>query len=212
MLKIIVCFLMPNLTLPFPAEIISTNRGFQSNLNMNRPRTIMTGSNRPRVNNYNNYNGYYNPYYNGCPHCYHQNPYYGYNQNLNELERYAFNRNYRRESNLQRLERLESLAFGAVQNGDIASRYRNVENAILSRPQNNYKRSVIGNIANYFAGQATGITPSIGDYASLGGFSTYPNPNYNNQRYEQYSNGIFGSGWGIQNQSFGNGTRVQILD
>lgn len=209
MLKIIVCFLMLNLILPVSAEIVSTNRGFQSNLNMNKSRTIMTGSNRPRINNY---NGYYNPYYDGNMQYYRQNPYYEYNRNLNELERYAFNRNYRRESNLQRLERLESLAFGAIQNGDIASRYRNVENAILSRPQNNYKRSVIGNIANYFAGQATGITPSIGDYASLSGFSTYSNPNYNNQRYEQYSNGIFGSGWGLENQSFGNGTRVQILD
>lgn len=213
MLKFFICLVIVLNVIPVNAAIIGTSRynnnGFQSNLNMNKPKTIITG--------HRNYNQPYYNYREDCPHCYHHNPYYGYNRipagSLNALEKYALNRNYRRENDLQRLERLESLAFGSIQSGDINSRYRNVENAILSRPQQNYRRSVIGNIANYFAGQATGYTPSItGDFANLGGFSNFPDPNYNNQRFEQYNNGIFGSGWGIQNQSFGNGTRVQILD
>ena len=55
--------------------------------------------------------------------------------NLNLLEEYAFNKTYKKEANLKRLERLEEAAFGAVQSGDYDTRYRNVQTAILSRPK-----------------------------------------------------------------------------
>ena len=71
------------------------------------------------------------------------------------------NRNFTRESDLERLQRLEMQAFGAVQQGDINTRYDNVRNAILSRPKNNYRTSLIRNIGNFFGGQLTGFTPSF---------------------------------------------------
>lgn len=166
--------------------------------------------NRPYRNYYKQKKyGYYPP---PCKHCEHYTPYNNISsENLNALERYALKKNYARETNLSRLERLESLAFGAVQEGDLTTRYHNVENAILSRPpQNNYKRSVIGNIADFFGGQMTGFTPSINSGFGTDIFSNYPT--YSNSRAEQYSNGIFGGGWGIQNQNFGNGSGIRILD
>ena len=71
---------------------------------------------------------YYNPYHRGYypP----PNP-YQYANGLNALEKYALNRNYGRENAMQRLERLENLAFGATQVGDLDTRYRQVENAII---------------------------------------------------------------------------------
>lgn len=152
--------------------------------------------------------------------------------NMDALERYAFKKNYARENNFRRLERLENLAFGATQEGDYATRFKNVEAAILSRPQATQKRSILGNIANYFAGTPTGFTPSITDtiitpsyvtpgsipYLSptmnsmmpMGGFST--SPSYDNQRFEQYSNGIWGNGYRSFGNNFGNGSSVTILD
>lgn len=157
-----------------------------------------------------------NPYVN--------NPYYrhsGYYQaevlprDLNALERYSMNKVYYRESPIKRLERLENLAFGAIQEGDIYSRYKNVESAILSRPQNQYKRNLWSNVANYFAGQATGITPSVFQQRSNFDdvfFNNYPSNGYGNQRFNQYSNGIFGGGYSMLNNSIGNGSSIRILD
>ncbi len=168
--------------------------------------------NRP-YRNYNSYrphrHGYYRP---PCRHCDYYSPYNEIQPgNLNALERYALKKNYTRESDLSRLERLESLAFGAVQEGDLTTRYQNVENAILSRPpQNGYKRSVIGSIADFLGGQMTGFTPSLNSGFGNDVFSNYPT--YSNTRAEQYSNGIFGGGWGVQNQNFGNGSSIRILD
>lgn len=163
-----------------------------------------------RKNYYQSYNDYKLDRLYRQPHCHHCD--YHYNNispsDLNALERYALRRSYSRENELSRLERLESMAFGSIQTGDIATRYRNVENAILSRPQNNYKRSIVSNIADFFGGQVTGFTPSITNFDN---FNTYPQ-GYGNTRVDQYSNGIFGGGWGIQNQGFGNGSRVRILD
>ena len=53
-------------------------------------------------------------------------------RDLTALEKYSMRRSYRNEHPIQRLERLENLAFGAVQEGNPAVRYKNVENAILS--------------------------------------------------------------------------------
>lgn len=136
---------------------------------------------------------------------------------LTALEKYSMNRSYGREHPLRRLERLESLAFGSVQTGDIALRYKNVENAILSRPAPNPKRTVLGTLANYFAGQATGLTPSL--FTGFGNGYSYDNFGYNpyingsgTRRIEQYSNGMFGNGYRVMNNSLGNGSSVRILD
>ena len=73
------------------------------------------------------------------------------------------------------------------------------------------------NIANYFAGQATGYTPNITQYNNLGGFTSNPYaftpvPGYNNNNFEQYSNGIFGGGWGMSGSNYGTGSSIRILD
>lgn len=177
---------------------------FKSELKMNQPKNIVGAHINPQRRYYNRSH---------CPGCLNYNiP----NSNLGALERYALKKNYNRESDITRLERLENLAFGATQIGDPATRYQNVENAILSRPQPNYKRSFLGNIANYFSGQATGFTPSItnfnDNFTQFGGMSLMPAPGYNNRNFEQYSNGIFGGGWGLSEQNYGSGSSVRILD
>ena len=160
-----------------------------------------------------------NPYIN--------NPYYrhdNYYQNevlprdLSALEKYSMNRTYYRENPIKRLERLEDLAFGSVQSGDIESRYKNVETAILARPKYNTKRTPLGTLTNFFNGQPTGITPSI--YDSFGTnfmpaydrfIHTMPN-DYGNTRVNQYTNGIFGNGYNIYRSNTGNGGSIRILD
>ena len=138
--------------------------------------------------------------------------------NLNALEKHAFNKTFGRNRQLERLERLENVAFGAIQDGDLITRYQNVEQAILSRPQYKTKQSVLSNIANYLGGQTTGFTPSLIPYSSIdgyGSFSTNPSmysPKYSTTKFEQYSNGIFGGGWGMSNGNFGSGSSIKILD
>ena len=139
-------------------------------------RTIVTR--RPVYNNRFNNRHYHRPpnrYYNNRRPYYRPNNFYNnaYNQrrffhprrssfsDLSALEQYTLNRNFTRESDLERLQRLEMQAFGAVQQGDINTRYDNVRNAILSRPKNNYRTSLIRNIGNFFGGQLTGFTPSF---------------------------------------------------
>lgn len=213
MIKNIVCLLILLNISPVFADFVTHagNRpnydNFQSRLKINQPRSKIIGYNSPRRQNH---------LHTHCPECHNINPYLSENE-LSILEKYALDKTYRRDSALQRLERLENLSFGAIQEGDLNTRYRNVENAILSRPKYAQKRSVLGNIANYFAGQATGFTPDLMQYNNLGGFSSNPyafspQSGYNNHSFEQYSNGIFGGGWGVSGSNFGNGTRIRMLD
>ena len=148
----------------------------------------------------------------------HNRSYYPY-RDLSALERYALKKNYLRENNLARLERLEDLAFGATQTGDFNTRYKNVEAAILSQPQNSYKKSILGNLANYFAGQATGFTPNIDsfspNYTNFGGYSFNPytvTPGLSNHNIEHYS-GMFGTkGFRQMGSDYGSGSTIRILD
>lgn len=134
---------------------------------------------------------------------------------LSALEKYTLNRAYPRENPIKRLERLENLAFGSIQQGDLQNRYNNVEKALLARPNYNTKRTALGNILNYFAGQATGVTPSLSTNSNyyIPNNYGYDNfiPSYGNQRFNQYSNGIFGHGYSIMNSSLGNGSSVTVL-
>ena len=100
---------------------------------------------------------------------------------------------------------MEQLAFGAIQSGDYDTRYKNVETAILSRPKNNYrKKSLLSSIGDYFSGQLTGFTPSlIGDDLT---------PGFTRNASEQFSNGIFGSGYNNFSHNYGTNSGVRILD
>ena len=216
MCKYIVLFIVLSLSMNFA-------NAFESKLKMNKPSTIIaTHEGRYRQSHYPNHHQHY-PHYN-CPECHYNGDYLSHG-NLNALEKYALNKTYRKESDLARLERLENLAFGATQLGDLDSRYTNVEQAILSRPKYKTKNSMLGSIANFLAGTPTGYTPAInsnfyppsmGLPAGLGfsnfGGNFYPAPGYMNQNFEQYSNGPFGGGWGISSQNYGTGSSVRILD
>lgn len=226
MLKYIILVLMLLNLMPTFAYITSTSTSpyfnrypslsSRSNFSTNGVPTSTYLNGRPYNNR--NYRNSHKIYSYNRPRYYKRTP-YSYNNygipinSLNALEKYALKKNYSRDNSITRLERLEDLAFGAVQTGDIATRYRNVENAILTRPQNNYRRSVIGNIANFFNGQMTGFTPSISGMDFDDNFFNNPyTSGYSNTRAEQYSNGIFGGGWGIMNQNYGGGSSVKILD
>ena len=205
--------ILPALAYYMPNGNTLYSNNFNSRLKMNQPKTIITSSTTSTLPHYRNRN--YSQQFH--PNYYTANTYLP-KQSLNALEKYALNKTYRSESDLQRLERLENLAFGAIQYGNPIDRYKNVENAILSRPQYNTKQSLLNNVANYFSGRATGFTPPIyayPNYANLGGFTQNPymfKPNYSNTNYEQYSNGIFGGGWGFSGNDFGTGSSVKILD
>ena len=113
---------------------------FSSKLKMNQPKTIISTYEGSRRQNR------LHPHH--CPQCHYNNPYLSSND-LSALEKYALNKTYRRESDLARLERLENLAFGTIQEGDIHNRYHNLETAILSRPQYKTKNSLLNNIFSY---------------------------------------------------------------
>lgn len=144
---------------------------------------------------------YYNPYDSGY-----------YSNGLNALERYAMSRSYGRENDLQRLERLENLAFGAAQTGDLATRYQQVENAILSRPKyNGYRNSFKNALGNYIAGQATGVTPSILTQDFMPAYSTGFPPQYTNSNVMQYRTPFGGRGYRVMNNNYGTNSSIRIL-
>ena len=204
MIKLIIYLLVFTISTPAFANFsnLNNNNNFSSRLNINRPKTIIATRS--------------NGLQNQRLHRHHSLT----KQKLNALEKHALNKTYNRESYLERLERLENLTFGATQYGDLENRYRNVENAIYSRPQYKTKNSLLNNIANYFSGEATGFTPNLipyPTYNNLGGFSSnpytyHPNNGFNNNSYEQYSNGIFGGGWGYSGHDYGTGSSIRILD
>lgn len=153
----------------------------------------------------------------------HRKPYYRtqnyyYNRvlpnDLSALEKYSMRHSFSGEKPEKRLERLETLAFGAAQAGNIETRYRNVEAAILSRPRyDGAKNTFISNLNNFINGRPTGYTPPVTQYPNQYFMPSLPvQSGYNNQRYQQFSNGIFGSGYNFLNSGFGNGSSVRILD
>ena len=168
---------------------------------------------------YNNPNYYTrthsNPIYRHTPSAkYYQSSHFS---DINALEKYSFNKNFQRESDLERLQRLEMQAFGAVQSGDINRRYENVRNVILSRPNyNNTRTSFLRNLGNYFSGQMTGYTPSFNStYSpSFNPFTTssfVPPTTYGNQSFTQISS-PFGGGYRINNYGTGSSSGIRILD
>lgn len=212
MIKLIIYFLIFTITTPTFANFptYSNHNNFNSKLNLNQPKTIIaTRSNELQNQRFRRHH---------CPECHYNHSLT--KQKLNTLEKHSLNKTFNRESDLERLERLENLAFGATQYGNLENRYRNIENAIYSRPQYKAKNSLLNKIANYFSGESTGFTPNLipyPNYNNLGGFSSnpymyHPNNGFNNNSFEQYSNGIFGGGWGYSGHDYGTGSSIRILD
>ena len=165
----------------------------------------------------------YSPMHNYSYHPYSQNRYVyrnnpisannrGYDyQNFSDmsaLEKYALDRTYQRENYISRLQRLEIQAFGAIQEGDLNTRYENVRSAILSRPKTNYKTSLLRGIGNYFAGQLTGYTPELNSY-SLQNSTISPSfgQSYENRYYTPW-----GKGYQTHKYGTGSSSSVRILD
>ena len=209
---LIIFFILLSLNFSVMARTIVTQtpvyphyNGYYNNYNNNLARTnsLRNSYYNPRHRLYRNYNNYaYKPYYNKSF------------SDLSALEKYSLNKTYSRESDLQRLQRLEMQAFGAVQSGDISTRYDNVRNAILSRPKQNYKTSLLRNIGNYFTGQMTGFTPSFSNdpFFSDSAFSTIQYPSsFGNKSYTQVS-GPMRSGYFLDNYGTSSGCGVKILD
>lgn len=138
---------------------------------------------------------------------------------INDLERYAMNKNFYGDSDKARLERLETLAFGAVQDGDILTRYNNVRGAILTKPKHNYKTSLLRNISNYFGGQLTGFTPQINNSFPDDTYhqNIYPYPQYTypsefgTSSYTEFSSPRR-KGYRINNHGIGTSSGVTLLD
>ena len=232
MYRFIIAFLMFAFIFPFvlqaEADTIVTRRpvynsGFNRGFNHNRrlhnynnrnirrpyrraPHRIINRYNNPYIyNRFNNFNNrrYYTP---------------GFTTSFSDigaLENYTLNRNYKNESDLERLERLEMQAFGAIQSGDINQRYDNVRSAILSRPQPDRTRnSLFRTIGNFFGGQLTGATPSFDNdpFFADSFFNQNPYPStFGNQTAETFSR-PFGGGSRIQNYGTGSNCGVQLLD
>ena len=148
-----------------------------------------------------------------------QNPqaYNYYRDDIGYLEQYLWNKNYARNNNLARLEKLERQAFGAIQQGDFETRLQNVRSAILSRPKQNYKTSVLRSIGDYFSGQATGFTPPINQYPYT---QPYTNQPYTNSYYfpnfgrsnEFFYSTPYGRGYQMNNSGRSSGMGVRILN
>lgn len=160
----------------------------------------------------------YNPSFLNNHHYKFNTPYHNISQeqfsDINALEKYTLNRTYNRDNNIERLERLEMQAFGTIREGDINSRYADVRQAILSRPKQNYKTSLLNNLANYFSGQMTGYTPSFGNdsFYSNSSFSQIPYPTtYGNRSFNTYSS-PFGNGYRINNYGTSSSAGVKIID
>ena len=132
---------------------------------------------------------------------------------IDDLERYAFNKNFTKDGDRIRLERLETLAFGAVQEGDMNTRYDNVRNAILTRPKPNTKASLLRNLSDYLNGQMTGFTPSVSNTAADNFFNnSYPvSSDYGKRSYTNYSS-PWGNGYRTNSYGIGSGSGVHILD
>jgi len=219
MCRIVILVLVLSVVMPVFAGIINSNRAY--NYNSYYP-------NRTSINSLNNRR--YRPI--STRNKYYHEPRIG---NMDALERYAFKKKYPRESNLSRLERLENLAFGATQTGDYATRFKNVEAAILSQPQPQ-KKSFLSNLSDYFSGQATGFTPSITDtmmnriitpsYVTPGsvpyfsptmnsmmpmGGSSFSTPGYTTQGFQQYSS-PWGKGYRTFGHDYGTGSSIRMLD
>lgn len=209
MYKFIIYLLISLTILPASADFVTYSNvnpyynNYNNRYNINSPnRQIVKNYNKLLQRNRNLNNHYYNNSY-------------LLKKNLSALERHALDKTFQRDNELKRLERLENLAFGSIQSGDLYSRYNNLESAILSRPK--YRQnSILNNIASYFVGQATGFTPNLYPYSNintLGGFNDFDSSGFTNNRYEQYSNGLFGGhGWSYSGVGTGNGSSVRILN
>lgn len=150
---------------------------------------------------------------------------------LSSLENQVFSQTFPQYSTQRRIERLEQQMLGAVQGGDMTSRYEMLRRAGRNyRPYNNdtlgdyTKKSILRSVANnigssLLGGTMTGYSPQIDPYSAYGN-NMYGN-NYNNYNnlYNSYQPG-YGAyqgyrtnrGYSDRFKNYGTGSSVTILD
>lgn len=149
---------------------------------------------------------------------------------LSRMESKVFRQSFPQNNAQRRIERLEQQIFGAVQSGDLSSRYEalkiaaNSYNKTPTNTDNPYSsnnnlaqngwRGIAGNLGSaLLGGSMTGFTPPINPY--YGNYNTYANPyNPGHGIYRGYgqNNGLGGYRFREQYNDYGTGTGVSILD
>ena len=142
-------------------------------------------------------------------------------KNLNRYEKRIFNRTFENDSIPNRISRLEEEITGTIQNGDIYTRYNNLQRAIAHyNPNTDYSslspycgvpimsgsgwRGLAGSLGNFFSnmyGVPTGMSPQI--------YSPYVNSYGPDYQVGTYSNN---GGWANHNTYYGSGSGVHIID
>lgn len=150
---------------------------------------------------------------------------------LSRMESKVFGQNFPQNNQQRRIERLEQKIFGAVQSGDMNSRYEALKIAINtynknlanSNYQTNYNtppqkgwRGVANALGgNFMGGSMTGFTPPISPYYG-NTMGSYGNPfaGLGSGIYRGYgsNNGLGGYRYMDQYSNYGSGTGVTILD
>ena len=144
-----------------------------------------------------------------------------YFKKLSRYERDFFDRTYGNESVESRLSRLEEYTMGAVQSGDLNTRFDNFQRYVASH---NYDktyttfspycgtpvasgsgwRGLAGSLGNFFSGMMTG-TPT--------GMTPPLSSPYINNYGPDYQRGFYSNrGWNDHNTYYGSGTGVHVLD
>lgn len=153
---------------------------------------------------------------------------------LTKIEAKVLNQSFPQNSTERRIERLEQKIFGAVQSGDIDSRYEALLTAAKNynaNPVNPYYptpvatngwKGILGNLGNsLMGGSMTGFTPPIDPYNNFGN-NTGTNPyaglgglgGGGSGIYRDYgtNNGLGGYSHHSSYSGYGSGTGVTILD
>lgn len=146
---------------------------------------------------------------------------------LSRLEAQMFNQNFNTYSPQNRIERLEQKLFGAVQTGDLNTRYRALQMAARNYRQTNMPtqiaqntgsggvwRNILGGLTTNMGGVMTGFTPPMGPYydpySCNGGYNNFntfnPNP------YGMYRGYRSNTGYYDGYRNFNTGAGVHILD
>lgn len=160
---------------------------------------------------------------------------------LSKIEAKVFGRNYAQNDTPVRIERLEQELLGAVQNGEMESRYETVKVAASnynSQPADFYQTPLAQNSIGGNPRHWKGILGTLGSVffgtGALTGFSPPLDPFYNNTAYGgngydnfanlggsglggnpgygMYSGNRTNRGYSDQYKSYGTGSRVTILD
>ena len=105
-------------------------------------------------------------YYQNYPQSFSPNKNHYSQRAFNNLERKILNHNFMSESPSQRLNRMEESTFGAIQQGDVNSRYRALQRALSDNSNSRYYSPNHNTIRqksffNRFTGMPTGFTPPI---------------------------------------------------